>query len=285
MRCSWVILALGTAIVCAASPLAAQSYSSGQSSSGMFGQRTLGGSLSAGQRSFTGSSMGSMGGGMGAGLGSAGRPGGVGAGALNGSGSLGSALGNVGQLSGADRFVRGNRKPGQFVGADNQDTGNFLSQTGANGLLGLNAGLNGQNMQVGRNARTNRGRNGQRSGQAASRSAAQMQAVLKIGFEREPVPSDLAQVVTTRLQGIKAIRAQSPLAVEFEDSTAVLRGEVASEHDRVLAEQLVRLEPGVGQVRNELTVGSPTSPRPSPPLSPEALPHPLPLKESSGPSR
>jgi hypothetical protein len=34
----------------------------------------------------------------------------------------------------------------------------------------------------------------------------------------------------------------------------VLRGTVATENDRLLAEALLRLEPGVGQIRNELLV-------------------------------
>ena len=38
--------------------------------------------------------------------------------------------------------------------------------------------------------------------------------------------------------------------------SAILRGEVATEHDRVLAAELLRLEPGVGQVQNQLTVSS-----------------------------
>ncbi|MHB1034225.1 MAG: BON domain-containing protein [Pirellulales bacterium] len=51
--------------------------------------------------------------------------------------------------------------------------------------------------------------------------------------------------------------------------TAVLRGVVASTHARDLAEQMVRLEPGIWNVRNELQVaGQPETPVPQPATAP-----------------
>jgi hypothetical protein len=46
--------------------------------------------------------------------------------------------------------------------------------------------------------------------------------------------------------------------VSVEGATATLRGEVASERDRTLAERLVLFEPGIDSVRNELKVRSPS---------------------------
>lgn len=43
-----------------------------------------------------------------------------------------------------------------------------------------------------------------------------------------------------------------PISVEITDSTAVLRGVVKNEYQRRLAEQYVRLEPGILTVQNEL---------------------------------
>jgi osmotically-inducible protein OsmY len=50
-----------------------------------------------------------------------------------------------------------------------------------------------------------------------------------------------------------------PIQVSFVDGTAVLRGVVATPHDRELAEQWMLLEPGVRAVRNELTVAGKAS--------------------------
>ncbi len=44
------------------------------------------------------------------------------------------------------------------------------------------------------------------------------------------------------------------VSVTLEGSTAVLTGTVASKHARDLVERLALLEPGIGAVRNELTV-------------------------------
>lgn len=46
----------------------------------------------------------------------------------------------------------------------------------------------------------------------------------------------------------------SNVSLTMENDTVVLRGRVATEHDRQLAEILTRFEPGVWQVRNEVTV-------------------------------
>jgi hypothetical protein len=51
--------------------------------------------------------------------------------------------------------------------------------------------------------------------------------------------------------------------VEIDGDTAVLRGAVASESERRIAERMVKLEPDVRRVRNELLVTG-GSPRPAP---------------------
>lgn len=57
-------------------------------------------------------------------------------------------------------------------------------------------------------------------------------------------PGDIDVTVTTRATGPE----------EATGVTAVLRGRVASQEDRAVAEQLVRLDPGVASVQNELEV-------------------------------
>jgi hypothetical protein len=72
-----------------------------------------------------------------------------------------------------------------------------------------------------------------------------------------------APVLAQRLQRVLQSGMQSPLEVVVENETATLRGEVATAHDRLLAEHIARFEPGVRFVRNELTVAEPT-PQPAP---------------------
>lgn len=65
-----------------------------------------------------------------------------------------------------------------------------------------------------------------------------------------PAESRLAE----RLRGVLRNRLRAPLGVSIEHETAILRGAVASEYDRTLAGHLARFEPGVRNVKNELTV-------------------------------
>ena len=58
-------------------------------------------------------------------------------------------------------------------------------------------------------------------------------------------------------------RAGLPIQIEVEKGTAILRGAVASAHDRAIAERLALLEGGIWKVQNELTVaGVQTPPAP-----------------------
>jgi hypothetical protein len=75
------------------------------------------------------------------------------------------------------------------------------------------------------------------------------------------------------------VKSPLPLAVKLQGQTAILEGEVATDHDRRVAEQLVRLEPGVWEVRNLLIVAAPPTRSPAT-ASPAALPTRLPAGSS-----
>ena len=200
----------------------AGSYASAQSttSRGLFGDRTLGGSLGAGSRSFGGSSA---------------------------SGNAGANNGTAGQITGGERFVRGNRQPGQFVGADSADATNFISALSGGGL--------------GPNARSFSTPRGQAARAAVNRAASNtkqkrsVQARLMVAFAYHRLNGvDVGATLTRRLNRSKRIRSTSLLYVEVKDRTAVLRGHVATKNDRAVAGQLAMLEAGVSRVRNELKV-------------------------------
>lgn len=201
-------------------------------SSGMFGSRSMGSSIG-------GDSVGS-----GLNLSSSTRPTGGGAG---------------GQTSGSERFVRGNRRSGDFVGGDSGDVQNFLS--GLSGVSGANGNRGGRSLS-GLGAQAGRQRQGQQNNNMNDNQAGQGRRARKpvrttriVGFEYPlPAAPRMTQTLSTHLEKSLKVRLQPGVEVALEGRTATLRGVVATDHDRDVAEQLVLLEPGVSAVQNELTV-------------------------------
>jgi BON domain len=75
------------------------------------------------------------------------------------------------------------------------------------------------------------------------------------GFDYRPAGSSQVQsAVEQVLARSTSLSPSRNIRVAVEGPAVVLRGTVASEHDRRLAEALVRLTPGVFDVRNELEV-------------------------------
>ncbi|HEX3148334.1 MAG TPA: BON domain-containing protein [Gemmataceae bacterium] len=77
-----------------------------------------------------------------------------------------------------------------------------------------------------------------------------------VSFAPTPV---VAPAMRANLQGIvnrsSFIGVPANVRVESDGGTIVLRGKVADDDERRLVESMVRLEPGVSDVRNELKVG------------------------------
>jgi len=63
-------------------------------------------------------------------------------------------------------------------------------------------------------------------------------------------------VLVERLRRALGDRLRSPFVVMIADQTTILRGVVATDHDRILAGHVARFEPGVLNVKNELTVAA-----------------------------
>lgn len=158
-------------------------------------------------------------------------------------------------LTGSERFIRDARQPGQFVGADTQEGAGF----------------------VGRVESTTGGRASRRSTQSRRSGAAntggrgrtnsrQIRANMQVAFAlMRPMPAQRSSVLASRFERrVNQLQAQGPVEVLIEDRTATLRGVVANEHGRRLAEQMARLEPGIWSVKNELVVAPQTNPAPPP---------------------
>jgi osmotically-inducible protein OsmY len=221
-------LILGLCALCAVGlPASAYAQYGGTSSSGMFGNRNLGGSAQFGRGSGQTTS-----GGMGAPVPNA---------------SQGAAL------TGGERFLEQNRR-GAFVGADSGDTRNARSsQTGLGGLGGMqgmfgNQGFFSQMNRMQQFQGQNQNQNGRQQLRVRLTMGGAAPAV------RSAPPAQITSGFQTRLRRLPALQLVSPIEAIADGPVLVLRGEVASEGDRQMVEDLAMLEPEVGEVRNEIVV-------------------------------
>ncbi len=192
-----------------------------------------------------------------------------------GQGSSGNfGVGTAGQVDTNARYMRENRQ-GAFVGADTEDRGFVGAATseaasgGGQASRNTRRGGGGSNRQA--NVNQSRGRGRQQD---------EVRVVLQLGFTRpDPAniaaslaPAAVASKLAGRMERSSWIQKRSPLQVSIEQGTATLRGLVATEHDRVLAERLAMLEGGVWKVENLLQVESPASAVPETPALLQPVP-------------
>jgi len=171
-------------------------------------------------------------------------------------------------------------QPSAFVGGGGISNGfvGGLADRGiyANGALNNQYGAlpyyggqygNGVNVQFGglglygANRNRNTAQNPLQEGEIRSRRQIPIQVTYNIDFPVPAVPSsNVARKLSNELSSSPTIGAYGPVSVRLEGATAILRGTVPTDHDRILAAQLALLEPRVSQVRNELQVASTPTP-------------------------
>lgn len=189
---------------------------------------------------------------VGSGISGRGAQGSGGQGTIAGTTQQGDAT--IGTITGSERYLRDNRQPGSFVGTDSADAQNFVG--GSGGAGGFFQGLSGLLQLDSANANS----------QGNQASAQQTVRVLRqVAFD-PPLPpqGEVGTRLSARLSETPGIRSLGPVQVEVIQRTAILRGMVATDHDRVIAELLVGLEPGISQVQNDLTVAPTVTPPPAP---------------------
>jgi hypothetical protein len=158
------------------------------------------------------------------------------------------AQSDAGQVQSSDRFLRNNRSARDFVGQDMGDQGGFVGS--------LQAITSGTVRSAAESLRPAEESDVNRNAQQVRPGRQQPYAPrLMIAFDHPALsqPADKT-VIEKRLQPLLWPGRGSTLQVEVQQRTAILKGEVATESDRLLAEQLVLLEPGISQVRNQLQV-------------------------------
>ncbi len=170
--------------------------------------------------------------------------------------------GNVSGQTGQSQNFTIQRDPNAFIGGA---ATNFLSGQaglGATGFGGLGGG--GALGGLGGFGRGNIGFNNQANLQQNAPEP-QIRFRITLGFSHpRPTGAKVSANFARRLTRIPQLPSARSVAVTMEDRTAVLAGQVGSEHERTMIEKLAMMEPGVSAVRNELTVKE----------SPELLPHP-----------
>lgn len=155
----------------------------------------------------------------------------------------------LGEVPGRERFVRGSRQAANFVGTDSLDRRGFVGSQQAAAAAGpVQSATSGLRIESGPDA--NQGQT-----KTAAPRTGMYDPRLRIGFRfTNESPQALSTALTRRLLACDGIRRSSPIVVSVEGETATLRGAVLGDRDRSLARLMLLLEPGISQVRNELTV-------------------------------
>jgi hypothetical protein len=191
-------------------------------------------------------------------------------------GSTGSAADIGGQISGSERFmnraidtmVGGTGAPVAGMGAAATGTTGATSPFGAGTMSPFGSRMFGSPFGGGMTSLYAAGMMNSLNNQRR-----QLRIPLRLGVDDGGLrigPGVTGPAVSAvRLQGRLAnnprVKAMGSVAVAVEGQTAVLKGSVASVHDRQLLEKLLLLEPGVSEVRNELQVAAATkAPPPKP---------------------
>jgi len=157
--------------------------------------------------------------------------------------------------SGTRQRFRGFMGSSQSGGSQYTTSGayrNSRTQLPGSGMGSFSSFSTAQRGQQGGNAQAQ----GQQQPQRRSSSSASKLTKpikVKVGFENESSPFADSRAMAGLQRRVGRISALNLELVTIEGRTAVLRGSVASDQARLLAEQLILLEPGIDSVRNELT--------------------------------
>ena len=214
----------------------------GMGGSGMGGSAFSGGGMGGG--GFGGSGIG----------GSGGFGGGMGSGGMGGSGFGGSGFGNSGFGGGQSSF--GNSGFGNTSGYGGQQ--NFVGRD-ATDMQATFGQMGKASTQFFNNMNRNMRNSSRRSTKKTVQNPAQPTRVaVKVAFDT-PRPSSEQAVrdIRTRLAKLLAANHMSQPTLNMEGDTVVLSGTAASENERDVISQLLAIEPGVRNVRNEMTIGRP----------------------------
>jgi len=197
-------------------------------------------------------------------------------GGVSGSAGRDQGLSQSGQVT-AEGAIQ--RQEGGFAGASSSNMTNIRSaqssglgqtglggfgQTGLGGFGGLGTGFGNTFGRTGFGGAGGGQQNAQNLNNQ-SQTRGNLRIPLRLGFARPrsvATASAASLRLAERLKKIRQVEAVGEIAVSSVGRTVVLRGTVATEQARSLAERVALLEPGVSEVQNELTVAELLPPLP-----------------------
>ena len=178
-------------------------------------------------------------------------------------GASSSGLGQTGQAGNAQ---------GRQINTQSQlglNQNGFLGQgNNQQNFIGRNQGQNNsQNRQNNNNNRGGQGNFGQNDnnqngqGQQTQDQKRAIRPQLRVAFDELPRPTtEIRSTLQPRFDTLSQTPTLRGVAYELDaDGVVVLRGTVDTPSQRRLAENVVKLEPGVKKVRNELTLNEPAA--------------------------
>ncbi len=141
------------------------------------------------------------------------------------------------------RFLRGNRRPSEFVGTDRRDAAGFVGRQEAGSARLIGAALAPPVPMRRPDEQVNQP-------VPASVGQGPYPPKLHVNF---PVPQRDEKQLASEIEA-RLTRLGHSIEVSVADHVATIRGKVASEEERRLAAVLVSFEPGVWEIQNELQV-------------------------------
>ncbi len=224
------------------------------------GSRGMGGMSSMGSSGFGSSGFGS--GGMGGFGGSGFGGGGFGGGGVGNSG-FGSGMGGLGNNGFGGGSAFGNSGFGNSgYGGGYGTTQNFIGRDAGDMMATfgqMNRNMQSMNNTMNRSmSRGNSRRSSSGNKQSAQSDSQPVRVEVKVAFNPpRPSADQMTTTIRNRLGRILADRKIPPPTFSMEGDTAVVSGVAASEGDRDLISQLLAIEPGIRNVRNEMVINQP----------------------------
>ena len=169
-----------------------------------------------------------------------------------GTGNTGSSLvsDSYTQNFSLDSTLSTNSGNGGFIGANNTD---FIGATGTTGAA--NRGAANTRMTATRANTNTANRMGGQGGGTAINTQRQVQPVYMLGFAA-PVPNYglVSSALSQRMDYTVKTGRLATMQFELAEGIVVVRGDVASEHDKKVAENMILLQPGVSEIQSDIQI-------------------------------
>ena len=166
------------------------------------------------------------------------------------------------QLSFSDSLstTSGSSNNGGFVGSGSGT--DFIGSSSNGTTSGQRSSTRSSYSSSGSRNTSNRSAGQQYGGRSGSMNRnTQVQPVYTLGFTAPKRDAGTVSVtLDSRLSNVARNNRLNAMQINVSEGIATVRGTVASEHDRKVVENMIRLQPGVTEIRNEIQIESSATP-------------------------